>query len=1084
MYAENEKPSLSSLVKERIEGQSPSNLFKWGQDLDHNTLYIVGESGSGKSTLSQKYDDEKTEIIHLDSYFDASKPSRLKSFQNINLNAFAHSNGFNIDILSDDTLFMSDIDSYLEACDEFSEILIRFANSEFEKGKKVLVEGVQLDDGTLYSNKSFFKDKPMIRLHHSDANARAFQRDLEYDGIDIITISDRDPDTLMHYGVKRRSGRYPWGSGKEPYQHSGDFLSRVNELKGKGLTERQICDELNMTTTDYRMQVRRANHERRALEADRARSLRDDGLSLNQIAKEMGYANDSSIRSLLNENTRAQKSRADATAKILKEELEKKGMLDVGAGVEKELGCSQQTLKEALFILQTEGYNVYGVGIPQVTNRGKQINTPVLAKPDTEYKYVYDHMGDIESVGDYYSTDSGKTYRKLAYPQSINSDRVGIRYGDQGGKDMDGVIQIRRGVEDLDLGNSHYAQVRILVDGNRYLKGMAMYADDLPNGVDIMFNTNKKSGTPKSDVLKKIGDDPDNPFGAYIKADGQSYYTGKDGKQHLSAINKLKEEGDWDSMSKNLSSQFLSKQPISLVKKQLDLTYRDYDDQLSDIMALDNPTVKKKLLQDFADICDGAAVHLQAAALPRQSTKVILPITTLKDNEIYAPTYRDGEQVALIRYPHGGTFEIPVLTVNNKNRGAISTLGRNLLDAVGITPKTAEQLSGADFDGDQVVVIPTNSRVRIKSRPAFKELENFDPKVDYSTEGKTGVRLMTKSEKQKQMGMISNLITDMTLRGADDSELVRAVKHSMVVIDAEKHKLDFKQSEKDQGIAELKAKYQGYTDEYGQTHGGASTLLSRRGQTVQVPERRGSGRIDPDTGEVTYKTTGRTYTDPKTGKVKEATTSVSLILNTKDVRTLSSGTPTENEYADFANKMKSLANRARKEAVATPNLKRDPQAAKTYSEEVKSLQAKLDIAASNAPRERRAQAIANSVVKAKIQENPDMSTKEIKKASQLAIDDARASIGASGRDTKVNITQKEWDAIQAGAISDNKLSQILRYADTDKVREYATPKSVTTLSTARINKMKSMQLSGYTLAEIADAMGVSSSTVSRYLKAS
>lgn len=1083
MYAETNKPSLRSLVEERINGRHSSNLSKWGQDLDHNTLYIVGESGSGKSTLSQDYDDGSTEIIHLDSYFDASKPSRLKSFQNISLNSFALRHGFNIDILSDDALFMGDIDSYLNACDEFSEILVAFANSEYSKGHKVLVEGVQLDDGTLYSNKSFFNDKPMIRLYHSDAYERANKRDSEYDGIDIITISDRDPDTLVHYGVKRRSGRYPWGSGKEPYQHSGDFLSRVNELKAKGFTERQICDTLEMTTTDYRMQLRRANHERRALEADRARSLRDDGLSLNQIAKEMGYANDSSIRSLLNESTRAQKSRADATAKILKEELEKKGMLDVGAGVEKELGCSQQTLKEALFILQTEGYNVYGVGIPQVTNRGKQTNTPVLTKPDTEYKYVYDHMGDIESVGDYYSTDSGKTYKKLAYPQSIDSSRVGIRYGDQGGKDMDGIIQIRRGVEDLDLGNSHYAQVRILVDGNRYLKGMAIYADDLPDGVDIMFNTNKKSGTPKSDVLKKIGDDPDNPFGAYIKADGQSYYTGKDGKQHLSAINKLKEEGDWDSMSKNLSSQFLSKQPIALIKKQLDLTYRDYEDEYSSIMALENPTVKKKLLQDFADTCDGAAVHLQAAALPRQSTKVILPITTLKDNEIYAPSYRDGEQVALVRYPHGGTFEIPVLTVNNKNRGAIAILGRNLLDAVGITPSTAERLSGADFDGDQVVVIPTNSKVRIKSTHALKDLENFDPKVDYSTEGKTGVRLMTKSEKHKQMGMISNLITDMTLKGADETELARAVKHSMVVIDAEKHKLDFKQSEKDQGIAELKAKYQGYTDEYGQTHGGASTLLSRRGQTVQVPERKGSGRIDPDIGKVVYKETGRSYTDPKTGKVKKATTSVSSILNTDDVRTLSSGTPTENEYADFSNKMKSLANRARKEILATPNLKRDPQAAKSYSEEVKSLQAKLDVAASNAPRERRAQAIANSVVKAKIQENPGMSTKEIKKASQLAIDDARASIGASGKDTKINITQKEWDAIQAGAISDNKLSQILRYADSDKIREYATPKATTTLSTARINKMKSMQASGYTLAEIADALGVSSSTVSKYLKA-
>ena len=129
-------------------------------------------------------------------------------------------------------------------------------------------------------------------------------------------------DELMHYGVKRRSGRYPWGSGENPFQRSGDFLSRVNELKSQGLSEREICEALGMKSTDYRMQVRVANHERRALEADRARSLREDGLSLNEIAREMGYANDSSIRSLLNENTAAQKNRARATADILKKELD------------------------------------------------------------------------------------------------------------------------------------------------------------------------------------------------------------------------------------------------------------------------------------------------------------------------------------------------------------------------------------------------------------------------------------------------------------------------------------------------------------------------------------------------------------------------------------------------------------------------------------------------------------------------------------------------------------------------------------------------------------------------------------------
>lgn len=892
-------------------------------------------------------------------------------------------------------------------------------------------------------------------------------------------------DILMHYGVKRRSGRYPWGSGDNPYQHSGDFLSRVNELKGQGLSEKQICEALHMTTTDYRMQVRVANHERRALEADRARSLREDGLSLNQIAEKMGYANDSSIRSLLNENTAASKNAARATAEKLKQELEEKGVLDVGAGVERELGVSQNTLKEALFILETEGYKHFGVGMPQVTNRGKQTNMELIAKSDKEInelqRDIYNKPDLIKSVGDYYSTDGGKTFNKVEYPASIDSNRVHVRYGDEGGSAKDGVIEIRRGVEDLDLGNSHYAQVRILVDGTHYLKGMAMYSDDMPDGADIVFNTNKKSGTPKDSVMKSIKEDPDNPFGATIKANGQSKYIGKDGKEHLSAINKIKEEGDWDKMSKNLSSQFLSKQPVSLIKKQLDLTYKDYAAELDEILSYTNPTVKKKLLQDFADTCDGAVVHLKAAALPRQSTQVILPVTALKDNEVYAPSYRNGETVALVRYPHGGTFEIPVLKVNNRNQSAISILGKDIQDAIGINPKVAERLSGADFDGDQVVVIPTGGRVKIKSTPPLKDLEGFDPKIQYSTEGKTGVKLMTKSETQKQMGIVSNLITDMTLQGAPDSEIARAVKHSMVVIDAEKHKLDYKQSEKDNGIAELKKKYQGYTLSDGTEKGGASTLLSRRKQDVRVPERQGSGRIDPDTGKVTYKESGRTYVD-KNGKVTPATTKVKLLSEIDDLRTLSTGTQAENAYADYGNRMKALANRARKEYLATGRLQYDSNAAQTYNNEVASLNHKLNTAAKNAPRERLAQTIANSQVKAKQQDNPDMDKKELKKASQIAITNARASVGASGKETRINITDREWEAIQAGAISDSKLTQILRYADMDAVRQRATPRSTGHLSEAKVGRMQAMVASGFTISEIADALGVSRSTVSNYMK--
>lgn len=890
-----------------------------------------------------------------------------------------------------------------------------------------------------------------------------------------------EEDILMHYGVKRRSGRYPWGSGDNPYQHGGDFLARVEELQRLGKTEKQIADELHLSTTDLRMQVRVAKHERRALQADRARSLREDGKTLDEIASILGYANDSSVRALLNENTAANKNKAQATAEILKKELAEKGAIDVGTGVERQLGVSTGVLQEALFILETEGYNRYGVGVPQVNDPKKRTITPVISVPEIDQREVYQNLDLVKSVGDYHSTDGGESWDKREYPASIDSSRVKILYGDEGGALKDGVIEIRRGVADLDLGDSHYAQVRILVDGTHYLKGMAMYSDDMPDGADIVFNTNKHTGTPKMDVLKKIQDDPDNPFGALIKANGQSHYIDADGNEKLSAINKLKEEGDWDKMSKNLSSQFLSKQPIQLIKKQLDLTYADAADEFSEICSLNNPTVKRKLLLDFADECDSAAVHLKAAALPRQSTQVILPLNAMKETEIFAPNYRDGEKVVLIRYPHGGTFEIPELTVNNKNPTAVSVLGKNIRDAVGINPKVAERLSGADFDGDQVVVIPTGGRVKIQSTPALKDLKDFDPKTDYSTEGKTGVRLLAKgAATQRQMGEISNLITDMTLKGATEPEIARAVKHSMVVIDAAKHKLDYRQSEKDNGIAELKKKYQGFDDETGH-HGGASTLLSRRKQDVEVPERQGSGVIDPLTGKVVYKESGRTYVDPRTGKTVAATTKVKRILAVDDVRSMSSGTLQEEAYADYANKMKDLANKARLEYKATPTLKRSASAAKAFEPEVNRLMAALKVAQLNAPLEREAQRIANARVKAKVQANNITDKDEISKIRRAAISDARNSTGASGKRTRITISDGEWTAIQSGAISDTTLSEILRYAEPKTVRERATPRRTTQLSDARISRIKAMANSGHTNAEIAEALGISTSAVSKYL---
>lgn len=900
-------------------------------------------------------------------------------------------------------------------------------------------------------------------------------------------------NVLEHYGTKFHSGRYPWGSGENPYQHSGDFLSRVEVLKKKGLSEKEILDSINSTLpkdyqlslSEFRVAKSTAINLRKKSEYEQIKELKDKKwLGWTEIAEQLGMS-ESSVRSKYSGNIDKKSQRAEHIAETLKKEVDKKGMIDISEGANQVLGISDTELINAVYKLEAEyGYKRYGVGIKQPTNPRQQTNITVLAKPEFDQKYAYQHQDQIDSLGDYHSDDGGETFTKLQRPSSLDSSRVAIRYGDEGGLDKDGVMEIRRGLPDLDLGKSHYAQVRILVDGDHYLKGMAVYSDDLPDGVDVMFNTNKPSGTPKMKVLKEAKADPDNPFGAAIKANGQSMYIGADGKEHLSPINKLKEEGDWDTMSRNVSSQFLSKQPKKLIENQLKLTIADYQAQYDEIMQYDNPTVKKKLLNDFADTVEGTSMTLKASAFPGQSTKVILPINKIKETEAYCPTYENGTRLALIRYPHAGTFEIPIVTVNNKNVSGKRNLGA-IQDAIGINAKVAERLSGADFDGDTVMAIPVTDKVNIKSTRALKALEGFDPKTAYAVpEGNpNNVRLMKKEEKQREMGVISNLITDMTLRGADEDELARAVKHSMVVIDAEKHKLDYKRSERENGIPELKQKWQIRVDEEGNTkYGGASTLLSRRKQTVRVPERRGSVRIDKETGEYIYKESGRTFTDPKSGKKRLAEDTVSLISETKDARTLSSGTVQENLYADFSNKLKAMAAQARKEAVNMKGLEYSAEAAKKYAPEVASLKAKYANMIANKPKERKAMLIANANIKAKIQEqglNPNITEdkKEIKKISSVEMQRARDSVGASGRRSKVTFTDKEWEAVQAGAISDNMLTKFLNSSDSDEIVKRAMPKNATVMTSAKMSKASAMLRSGYSYAEIAKACGVPESTV-------
>lgn len=937
---------------------------------------------------------------------------------------------------------------------------------------------------------------------------------------------------IEHFGTQTKSGRYPWGSGARPYQRlekwGGNILAAVDELHGQRgmsnydmaleldipyrefmamrqaaklqpwggdllkavadlqgiqkMSNAQAAAALDMTTRELIARKQAAKVEKRAQDAPRAIALRDAGHSYQAIADMMGYKNESSIRALLEPSENQRKNILQNTYDVLKRRVDERTYVDVGRGNEIYLGVSKERLEAAVQMLVDEGYHLYGLEQRQLTNPGKYTPIKVLCKPEINFAgddtSLVRNKDKIAIVAGEYSNDGGETFFGIEPPAVIDRSRVLIRYAEDGGADRDGTIELRDGVPDLTLNGATYAQVRISVgDGDSFMKGMAYYSGaDMPPGVDIIYNSNKKKGTPDTGpggVFKDIKSDPENPYGSDIK---QFKYTDTNGNEQLSALNLVNVEGSWDKWAKTFSSQLLGKQSLSIAETQLNLDKDRRLKDLAEIQELTNPQVQKKLLLDFASECDSASWNLKAAALADTKNKVLLPAPDLKPNEVYAPHLDNGTRVALVRHPHAGPFEIPELIVNNNNKKVIEQLGRNPLDAIGIHPSAAEKLSGADFDGDTVLVIPNNQGL-IKSRGTLKGLENFEPKVMYK--GYEGMKKFT--DTQKEMGIITNLITDMTLQGATNDEIARAVRHSMVTIDAEKHNLDWNQSYIRNGIDALKKKYQPGAN----GAGGASTLLSRAKNEPhverQVPRAaRDGGPIDPETGKLVYTLANDPYVNSK-GKLVTRTMQQKQMAAVDDARLLMSGpnhegTPMERVYATYANTMKQLANDARKQALTLPRITQNKSATKAYAAEVASLDSSLRIAKMNAPRERLAQLNAGVVVANTIKNTPyTMPKKEVSKLNSMALNAARQRAGTVKRSFK--ISDREWEAIQAGALSASKLDDILNMADSKRLKELATPRYQPTMTPAKIARARSLLNSGRTLAEVAKALGVSVSTI-------
>lgn len=906
--------------------------------------------------------------------------------------------------------------------------------------------------------------------------------------------------SLAHYGTPHEgstphSGRYPYGSGEDPYQRNKNFLAQVYELRKAGMSDTDIARGMGMTTTVYRSRISLANNEIRKADVARAIALKDKGYSYTAIGREMGM-NESSVRSLLNSTLQERANATRNAADVIKAKIDNGYFVDVGAGVEYQLGVSQTKLKTAINLLEEEGYSVHYLKVEQA-GTGQFTTMKILAGPDVTDYDIRQNREKVTQILDAYSEDGGKTFEGIEPPVSIDISRVAVRYADEVGPDghkgveRDGNIQLRRGVDDISLGDANYAQVRIKVGDSHYIKGVATYADDLPDGVDILFNTNKPAGTPMlgessdNSVFKPLKDDPDNPFQSTVR---QKHYIDANGEKKLSALNIVYEEGEWSTWSKTISSQVGSKQRPEVIKEQLALTYNSAEDEFNDILSLTNPVLRKKLLNEFADECDASAVDLKAAGFPRQASHVIIPIPSLKDNECYAPNYKDGETLVLIRYPHAHLSEIATVTNNTHNKEALSVMP-NAIDGIGINSHVASRMSGADFDGDTVLVIPNNDG-RIATKPLMKTMQNFDPAMYKNPPDapKTGPK--TGFDKQFQMGSVSNLITDMTIMGASDDEIARAMKHSMVVIDAEKHNYDWRKSEQDNQIPLLKTKYQGGPK------AGASTLISKSTSAKYIPERKLKSVLEMTedekkryfNGEKIYKNTGKTYYKPikdkETNEIigyKETPRQMKIakLAYEDDARKLISpfNTKIERVYAEHSNKLKELGRKARKAALEVPNVRYSPSAKKAYAKEVASLEAKLNVALKHAPYERQAQLLTSIIISAKRHDNPDMDADDIKKLKGRTLTEARRRYG--GGKVAIDITEKEWEAMQNGAFSQNKQAQILDNANPAQVKQLATPRTKTGLSSAKMAQARSMLNRGYTNAEVAELIGVSVSTLQR-----
>ncbi len=199
-----------------------------------------------------------------------------------------------------------------------------------------------------------------------------------------------EAEYLSHYGILRRSGRYPWNSGGKQTQSAVNksFLGYINEMRAQGLTPTQIAKGVGVSTTELRAATTIAKNEQKQSNIAMALSLKDKGYSNVAAAERMGVP-ESTFRSLIAPGAKDRADVLTTTAEMLKGEVDAKRFVDVGSGVETQLGMSKERLAAAVAILEEQGYSKQPVKIRQVAT-GKDTEFKVLVPPGVTQREAWE----------------------------------------------------------------------------------------------------------------------------------------------------------------------------------------------------------------------------------------------------------------------------------------------------------------------------------------------------------------------------------------------------------------------------------------------------------------------------------------------------------------------------------------------------------------------------------------------------------------------------------------------------------------------------------------------------------------------